>query len=247
MCGMMNESPEEVRRHYRGWEYVAIGDYHRNLDPNWSYAPTYLRKMAYVRSKIEALADPQKAVLDAGCGEGVLVEEFRNKGWNIVGLDLNYNSNFVERGDILSMPFEDEQFDCVLFLDVFEHLAFVDQPKALVEIGRVLKPEGRLIISVPNMAHLSGRFALMFRGVLRRTDTDINHPGERPAGEYKALLSAHGFSIVETIGITLTVPLVYRHVICRYPSRYRWLHDLLDWIAFPSIAMINVFVCRRRA
>ena len=39
---------------FKGWEYAKIGDYHRNLDPNWSYTPTYLRKMAFVRQKIRA-------------------------------------------------------------------------------------------------------------------------------------------------------------------------------------------------
>jgi len=242
----MKIEPSE-QQHYRGWEYERLGDYHRQLDPNWSYTPTYLRKMAYIRSRIEMLIGPEKPILDAGCGEGVLVEEYRRKGWNIVGLDLNYKSDLVQQGDILSMPFGDRQFEAVLCLDALEHIAFADQRKALMEIGRVLRPGGWLFMSVPNLAHLNSRFALMFRGAIDRTDIDTNHPGERPAGEYKALLKTHGFSQVESKGITLTVPLVYRYVICRNPSRYRWLHDLFEYLALPSIAMINVFVCRKEA
>lgn len=55
---------------YRGWEYCTRGDYHRNIDPDWSYAPTYIRKMRIIPEHIEKL--PRDAViLDAGCGEGV--------------------------------------------------------------------------------------------------------------------------------------------------------------------------------
>lgn len=40
----------EGATNFGGWEYARKGDYHRKLDPNWSYTPTYLRKMHYVRS-----------------------------------------------------------------------------------------------------------------------------------------------------------------------------------------------------
>ncbi len=126
---------------YRGWEYARMGDYHKNLDPNWSYTPTYLRKMRFVRKFLETLPKETK-ILDAGCGEGVLVEEYRLKGYTIEGIDLNYESEFVQRGNILKMPYENESFDFIILLDVFEHLTFTDQPKALAEIKRVLSVGG---------------------------------------------------------------------------------------------------------
>ena len=108
---------------YRGWKYARIGEYHRSLDPNWSYTPTYLRKMALVRQFIES-QPPRYRILDAGCGEGVVVEEFRRKGWEIESLDLNYESEFVRHGDVLCAPYADASFDVVLFLDILEHLAY---------------------------------------------------------------------------------------------------------------------------
>ena len=135
----------EGATNFRGWEYARKGDYHRNLDPNWSYTPTYLRKMHHIRRFLSGL--PKEArILDAGCGEGVLVEEFLKKGYRIEGIDLNYASSHVKQGNILDMTnlCEDEHFDAVLLLDVFEHLAFADQPIALKEIKRVLRPGGGL-------------------------------------------------------------------------------------------------------
>lgn len=165
------------KSHYSSWEYARLGDYHRNLDPNWSYTPTYLQKMSEVRKFVESL--PIKAkILDVACGEGVLVEEFRQKGWDIEGIDLNYQSEFVRRGDVCDLPYNNGEFDIVLFLDAFEHIEFKDQPMALSEINRVLNKSGYLVMSVPNLAHLNSRFRLLVRGVLDRTDIEENHPGE---------------------------------------------------------------------
>jgi SAM-dependent methyltransferase len=229
---------------YRGWEYTMAGDYHRNLDPNWSYAPTYLKKMAVVRRFVDRL--PSEAViLDAGCGEGVLVEEYLAKGRRIEGVDLNYSSTIVRQGDILRMPYADGVFDAVLLLDVFEHLAYADQPIALREIRRVLKKGGWLLLSAPNIAHLNSRASLFFRGSLDRSDLEENHPGERPLTENRSLICSGGFAITAVKGITLTIPLIYRRIICRRPAKFRWLHDLLGLCAVPSLAMINLFVCRK--
>jgi SAM-dependent methyltransferase len=232
---------------YRGWIYKTSGDYHRNLDPNWSYTPTYLRKMALVRRKIRfwRAVRPSVRILDAGCGEGVIVEEFRAQGFQIEGLDLNYESEYVRLGSVLDMPYEDETFDAVLLLDVFEHLAYADQTVALAEIHRVLRMGGRLIASIPNLAHLNSRFRLAFCGQLDRTDIITNHIGERPFAENRRLLQEAGFQVEEIKGVTLTVPFLYRSVICRRPVWFRWLHDLMEPLAIPSLAMLNVFVCRK--
>jgi len=198
--------------------------------------------MAFVRRKIQELGRDAR-ILDAGCGEGVLVEEFRAQGFQIEGLDLNYESEYVQRGSVLAIPHKDATFDVVLFLDVFEHLAYADQPIALAEIRRVLRGGGRLIASIPNLAHLNARFQLALFGRLDRTDIETNHVGERPFAENRRLLQEAGFQIEEIKGVTLTVPFLYRRIICRRPARFRWLHDLLEPFALASLAMIDIFVC----
>jgi 2-polyprenyl-3-methyl-5-hydroxy-6-metoxy-1,4-benzoquinol methylase len=230
---------------YRGWEYLKRGDFHKNLDPNWSYTPTYLKKMAFVRREIDDLGKDAH-ILDAGCGEGVLVEDFCSQGFHIEGLDLNYESVHVRHGSVLEMPFEDETFDAVLLLDVFEHLTFADQPVGLAEIHRVLNSAGKLIISIPNLAHCNSRFRMALFGRIDRTDTETNHPGERSFAENRQILKDTGFHIEKIKGVTLTVPFLYRRVICRSAAQFRWLHDLLEPLAIPSLAMLNIFVCSKR-
>jgi SAM-dependent methyltransferase len=229
---------------FRGWEYARISDYHRNLDPNWSYTPTYLRKMDLVRQRILEKGKCAR-ILDAGCGEGVLVEEFRTQGYSIEGLDLNYESPDVCRGSVLAMPYEDRGFDLVLLLDVFEHLNFLDQPAALAEIHRVLRQNGEFVASIPNLAHWNSRFRMALFGQLDRTDVDTNHIGERPYKENRHLIRKTGFEIFQTKGITLTVPFLYRGLICRRPAWFKWLHDFFELFAIPSLAMITVFFCRK--
>ena len=229
---------------YRGWEYEEKGDYHRNLDPNWSYTPTYLRKLDFVYNQIQKLGHAAR-ILDAGCGEGVLVEEFRLQGFQIEGIDLNYESEMVQRGSVLDMPYREASFDTVLLLDVFEHLSYADQPKALSEIRRILRNGGCLIASIPNLAHWNSRVRFAALGELDRTDSEKNHIGERPFRENKKLLMEAGFEIKRIKGITLTVPFVYRWIICRRPATFRWLHDFLEFFATPSLAFIDVFVCRK--
>lgn len=230
---------------HRGWEYEQQGDYHKNLDLNWSYAPTYLRKMTVVRRFINALP-LNAAILDMGCGEGVLVEEFRDKR-NIRGVDLHYESDIVERGDVRATGFADSSLDAILLLDVLEHLAFEDQPRCLAEIRRLLKPNGAALLAIPNLAHFNSRFTFALRGRLDRTDIETNHIGERPMLENQRLIEAAGLRVTRRFGITLTMPFVYRRLICAHAARLRPLHDALEPFArrYPGLAMLTIFVCRR--
>lgn len=49
--------------------------------------------------------------------------------------------------DILDLPFEDNSFDFVLCSHVLEHI--IDDGRAMEELRRVLRPDGRAIIQVP--------------------------------------------------------------------------------------------------
>ena len=170
-------TPEMVRR----GEYAARGDYHRTLDPSWDYYPTYIAKLDAVRRYLNALPRASR-VLDAGCGEGVLVEEYADR-LDIAGVDANYSSASVTQGSVTELPFPGDSFDRALCLDVLEHLAYEEQPRALAELFRVLRPGGEVLVSVPNLAHLQSRIHVLLRGRLIRTASEYKHPGDRPALE----------------------------------------------------------------
>jgi SAM-dependent methyltransferase len=207
-------------------EYQSRGDYHRHLDPHWSYAPIYERKLRWVDRVFERV--PKSArILDVGAGEGALVERYRRLGFDVVGVDSAYESAQVTRADLLSLPFEATSFDLVLCLDVLEHIELLSQPRAIAEIARVMKPGAKLLVSVPNLAHLHSRIRFLLTGALTRTSAVERHPGDRPLGEYLEMLGDAGFSIDRRSGIFPTVPLAFRAV-NRNPAKLGWLVPVLD-------------------
>jgi SAM-dependent methyltransferase len=227
----------------RRGEYAARGDYHRAPDPDWEYYPTYLAKLTAVREWLDRLP-ANTHVLDAGCGEGVLVDEYASK-LRIEGLDENYSSPRVRSGSLLALPYADASFDRALCLDVLEHLTFEEQPKALSELARVIRPGGELLVSVPNLAHLQSRVHFFLTGRLIRTAALQKHPGDRPAAEYVELARASGFALLARKGIFPTVPVVTR-LIRRHPRALAPVHRALTrLLPVPGLCFLNLLTFRK--
>lgn len=227
----------------RRGEYAARGDYHRAPSPDWDYYPTYLTKLDRVHRYLDALPDQTK-VLDAGCGEGVLVQRCLPR-LAIVGVDADYSSEHVRAASLTALPFADETFDCALCLDVLEHLSYAEQPVALQELHRVIRTGGELLLSVPNLAHLQSRVHFLLKGELIRTASERKHPGDRPVAEYLRLAARAGFELRRREGIFPTVPLVTR-LIRRHPARLRGLHALLTrLLPVPGWCFLNLLLLQK--
>ncbi len=121
-------------------------------------------------TKIGELVGTDKRVLDIGCLTGYLSHFLQQNGNTVSGVDfLTSAVNIAQSKGIDAkvcnvendtLPFSDNTFDCVVFSEIIEHL--VDPNVALEEIKRVLKQEGTLIISTPNMAYIQYRLELLF-------------------------------------------------------------------------------------
>ena len=135
---------------------------------------------------VDQLVGTNQRVLDLGCGEGAVAAELKSNGNRVTGVDLlpvaanagaleQYFSADLDEGiESVIEALQGHRFDRVLLLDVLEHL---HRPELLLQqCHQVLEPGGELIISVPNIAHLSVRLLLLFgmfdytqRGILDRT------------------------------------------------------------------------------
>lgn len=227
----------------RDGEYASRGDYHRAPDPDWNYYPTYIAKLTAVRRWLDALP-PGTRVLDAGCGEGVLVDDYAGR-LAIEGIDAHYASERVTQASLTCLPYADSTFDRALCLDVLEHLPFDAQPNALAELHRVLRPGGELLVSIPNLAHLQSRIQFLFRGRLIRTASELKHPGDRPAADYIAMGKRAGFSLVARRGIFPTIPVLTR-LIRRHPRALMPLHHALTRaVPVPGWCFLNLLTFRK--
>jgi SAM-dependent methyltransferase len=97
----------------------------------------------------------QPLILDFGCGTGGNTDAFTRVGV-VVGLEPNAGAIALAhargtarfcRGSGTALPFGSGTFDVVVASDVLEHIA--DDVGAVAEIGRVLRPGGALVFSVP--------------------------------------------------------------------------------------------------
>ena len=98
---------------------------------------------------------PQR-VLDLGCGMGGFLEGLAELGERVVPSDVSLESlgHCSERGftdGVLSsgysLPFADDSFDLVCMFDAIEHIP--DDHRVMQEVARVLRPGGRVFVSVP--------------------------------------------------------------------------------------------------
>jgi len=108
------------------------------------------------------------AVLDVGCASGGLLAGLRDVAARRVGVEISSSAaaaaaaeaDKVVVGDIAdpALSLDGEQFDVVVLADVVEHT--VDPHKTLELVRRHCKPTGRIVVSVPNVAHWAMRWQL---------------------------------------------------------------------------------------
>ena len=163
------------------------------------------------------LAGGPRDVLDVGCSSGYLAAPLTAAGARVVGVELDPDAAEAARafcaevlvGDIESMelPIEPASFDAIVCGDLVEHLR--DPTAALERLRPLLRPDGRLVLSTPNVANwamrlslLAGRWRYTDRGILDRTHTHLFT--RKTLAE---TVDAAGYRVIE-LDHTAPVPLV---------------------------------------
>ena len=124
-----------------------------------------------------------RRLLDVGAADGLLSRRLTERGWKVTGLEADpvaarAGAAHCERMIVADLdtglPPLPGTFDTIVCADVLEHLR--DPRAALAGLRSALAPEGAIVISIPNVAHvwmrlslLAGRFDYAERGILDRT------------------------------------------------------------------------------
>ena len=118
-------------------------------------------------------------ILDVGCGDGCFAHHVKDKFNEIYGAEIAKEAAFIARKrNVLtsvmdlnsSLSYKDNTFDAVTCLDVVEHL--LDPGTLIEEIYRVLKPDGQLVLTTPNIRNFRNLYTLIFKGIFPQTSPD---------------------------------------------------------------------------
>ncbi len=144
------------------------------------FKPSFGSSHQWALSKLRGTAHGAR-VLDIGAGGGGMGQALLAEGpAQLVAVEIDPRAQALLRqlyGEVYSSieQLHGRQFDTILLLDVLEHMS--DPFGFLKQVEKLLSPSGRIVISVPNVAHWSVRFSLFFlgrfeyrsRGILDRT------------------------------------------------------------------------------
>jgi SAM-dependent methyltransferase len=181
---MDEEHAHQLQRYYERVvdvyesSYTGIGRYRSN----------YFRLRILI-ALLERLQVRPSIILDAGCGDGRPLAEMLRLGFNVEGFDISdamleagrnilrkagQDPSRIRKGDIYNIDTLDASYDAVACMGVVENLPNHD--RIFAEFRRVLRPNGRLFISLENdlfSLFSVNRHSIQFLGKLF---TDIGVP-----------------------------------------------------------------------
>lgn len=146
--GRYEEADDYLTKIYSGVDGLFDDEY-------FDYRPD----MRLIKQIIEMNYTERICICDLGCGNGELLLNLDNDKYDLYGVDLSEKRVFrlVSHGinavssRVEKIPFDDRSMDVILCLECLEHV--FNPIIVLKEMERVLKPDGRLLISVPYQAN----------------------------------------------------------------------------------------------
>lgn len=193
-----------------------------------------------------AVAERQpRDVLEVGCGRGELAERMsRELSAQVIALDQSARmveltaARGVETiiGDVVDLPFRDGSFDCAVAAWMLYHASDLD--RALEELRRVLRPDGRLVAATSSERNLAEVWELV---------GEIGAPGGGFTVESAGSALRRHFDHVEQRDVFGTVTFHDREAAYEYVAATRSAEtaDLLPDLAGPLVASrrLAIFVC----
>jgi SAM-dependent methyltransferase len=181
-------------------ETIVINQY-ANDDIEMFYGD-YRRRVELLSSVLSEIKSGA-AVLDAGCAPGFTSLALKFLGYKVYSIDFDPDpySAFLKTMGIDEVfkvdlerdkiPLEDESVDFAVFTEVLEHLHPFYLSWTLSEINRVLKKQGLLFLTTPNIVSIGKRTSCL----LGRNPVWKMHVKEYTLKELKQLIAEHGYSL----------------------------------------------------
>jgi SAM-dependent methyltransferase len=173
-------------------------------------------------------------MLDAPCGGGALAAALRADGFEVWGTDLDTEAAGLLDGRFRTadlnerLPWSDGSFDLVASVEGVEHL---ENPFSFLrEIRRVLRPNGLLLLTTPNIVSLRSRTRFFFSGFYHRDRLPLPEAGRHPLHhialrtfpELRYALHTSGFRLLE-VGHTHSKPVSYLYFVF---APWMWLYTV---------------------
>ena len=196
--------------------------------------------------------DKEETILNIGCGDGVQAVIYGGNFKKMVGVDINQSRLEIAKQLALVHGFNnfeavlsnveaillDEKYDKIIAIDIIEHV--INPAKVIVEISRLLKDDGSLLITFPVLHDKwENFFRFVGRKILRRQGKTVRREGWDPDAhqyDYKLknwfeLMDKRNFSMVGYRATTMFPPLHYLGI-----PRF--------WFSNDFIHAIDSFFCR---
>lgn len=153
-------SLENLGKYYESVDYISHTDSKRSL---FEKAYHFVKSIA-LKNKLDLInsLQPDKGrILDIGAGTGDFLSVAKQNGWQTIGVEpsdkakaiaLKKGVSFVEQTSEL----ENYSFDVISMWHVLEHVPNLDNQ--MKELKRLLKPNGTLIIAVPNFKSFDAKY-----------------------------------------------------------------------------------------
>lgn len=157
-----NPFPElsELGKYYESEDYISHTDGSRNLFEK-VYQTVKKKTLNDKISWIKSFKKSTISILDIGCGTGDFLFRAKEEGWKVFGFEPNEKAKAISKSKNINLiddldSYQKHSFDVITMWHVLEHVPDLD--KQIKQIKTLLKPDGLLIIAVPNYKSYDASF-----------------------------------------------------------------------------------------
>jgi 2-polyprenyl-3-methyl-5-hydroxy-6-metoxy-1,4-benzoquinol methylase len=153
----------QLSQYYKSEDYISHTDTQRNF---FEKVYHFVRKISLNKKLklINSFASAEKKLLDIGCGTGDFLKIAQQNKWTVSGIEPNETARSIANHKTNNSVFETEQllkfkpmsFDVITLWHVLEHLPKLEEHISIIK--SLLKPNGTLIIAVPNYKSYDAKY-----------------------------------------------------------------------------------------